>query len=198
MPDERNPWKSLSTRRFYESEYVDVEQDEVRHRSGRIHAYTALRFRIFGIAVLPIDQDGCTELIGQYRYVSGLYTWELVRGSGPLTTDPLLTAQRELQEETGFSAQHWLEVLRLMASPGITNEWAPCFVAWGLTRTRARPDQEETLSRRRVSFSEAVAACLNGEMVDGPSVATILAVHARALRGELPEGLLAVLRPQLR
>ena len=84
-----------------------------------------------------------------------------------------------------------------MASPGITDERAPCYVAWGLSPTGARPDPEETLARRRVSFKEAVAACLSGEIVDGASVATILAVHGRALREELPGVLLELLRPQL-
>ena len=83
-----------------------------------------------------------------------------------------------------------------MASPGITDERAPCYVAWGLSPTGARPDPEETLARRRVSFKEAVAACLSGEIVDGASVATILAVHARALQGDLPAELLRVLSPQ--
>lgn len=64
VTDPCNPWTTLSSRRFYESRYVDVDQDEVRHRSGKIHPYTALRFRIHGIAVLPIFNDGSTILTG--------------------------------------------------------------------------------------------------------------------------------------
>ena len=197
MSDQGNPWTRLSSKRFYESPYVDVEQDEVRHRSGRVHAYTALRFRVFGVTVLPIDHDGCAYLIGQHRYVPDAYTWELVRGAGSLDTDPLETARKELLEETGLAADSWLEVFRLMASPGITNERAPCFLAWNLTQYRARPDLEETLSQRRIPFVEAVAGSVSGEITDGPSVATILAVHARVLRGELPPDLLRLLRRQI-
>ncbi|MGF9759481.1 NUDIX hydrolase [Microvirga sp. 0TCS3.31] len=194
MPDQSNPWETLSSRRFYESRYVDVDQDEVRHRSGKVHAYTALRFRIYGIAVLPIFDDGSTCLIGQYRYVSHRYTWELPRGSGPKTTEPLETAKRELQEETGARAGQWLEVVRLMVSPGITDELAPCFVAWDLEHGTAHPDPQEDLSVRRVSFQDAVAECLNGTICDAPSVATIVAVQARLLQGGLPQDLLRRLR----
>ena len=190
MPNQSSPWETLSSQRFYESRYVDVDQDEVRHRSGRVHPHTALRFRIYGIAVLPIFDDGSTYLIGQYRYVSQRYTWELPRGSGPKTTEPLETAQRELQEETGARGGQWLEVLRLMVSPGITDEMAPCFVAWDLEQGAAHPDPQEDLSVRRVSFHEAVAECLNDTICDAPSVATILAVQTRALQGSLPEDLL--------
>src|SRR5215213_9090775 len=194
MPNQSNPWTTLSSQRFYESRYVDVDQDEVRHRSGTIHPYTALRFRIYGIAVLPIYPDGRTALVGQYRYLSQRYTWELPRGSGSKDVDPLETARRELKEETGADAGQWLEVLRLMVSPGITDEIAPCFVAWDLEQGAAHPDPQEDLSIRRVSFQDAAAECLNGTICDAPSVATILAVQARAIQGSLPEDLLRRLR----
>jgi 8-oxo-dGTP pyrophosphatase MutT (NUDIX family) len=194
MPDQSNPWETLSSRRFYESRYVDVDQDEVRHRSGKVHPYTALRFRIYGIAVLPILADGSTYLIGQYRYLSQRYTWELPRGSGPKGIDPLETAQRELKEETGAVAGQWLEVLRLMVSPGITDEMAPCFVAWDLDQGMADPDPQESLAIRQLSFPEAVAAVLDGTICDAASVATILAVQTRVAQGSLPADLLMRLR----
>jgi 8-oxo-dGTP pyrophosphatase MutT (NUDIX family) len=194
VPDQSNPWETLSTRRFYESRYVDVDQDEVRHRSGKIHSYTALRFRIHGIAVLPIVADGSTYLIGQYRYLSRRYTWELPRGSGPNDVDPLETAKRELKEETGADAGQWLEVLRLMVSPGVTDETAPCFVAWDLEPGAADPDPQEDLTIRRLPFRNAVAAALDGSVCDAASVATILAVQAKAAQGALPIDLMARLR----
>jgi 8-oxo-dGTP pyrophosphatase MutT (NUDIX family) len=194
VPDQSNPWETLSSQRFYESHYVDVDQDEVRHRSGKIHPYTALRFRIYGIAVLPIFNDGSTCLIGQYRYLAGRYTWELPRGSGSKSVDPLETAQRELKEETGANAGQWLEVLRLMVSPGITDEMAPCFAAWDLEQGATDPDPQEDLTIRRLPFRDALAAALDGTICDAASVATILAVQTRAAQGSLPADLMRLLR----
>ncbi|GEO14968.1 NUDIX domain-containing protein [Microvirga aerophila] len=194
MPDQINPWETLSSQRFYESRYVDVDQDEVRHRSGRIHPYTALRFRFYVIAVLPIFADGSTRLIGQYRYLARDYTWELPRGSGSKSVDPLETAQRELKEETGATAGQWLELFRLMVSPGVTDERAPCFVAWDLSQGAADPDSQEDLTIRRLPFRDAVAAALDGTISDAASVATLLAVHTRAAQGNLPADLMRRLR----
>jgi 8-oxo-dGTP pyrophosphatase MutT (NUDIX family) len=194
VPDHSNPWTTLSSQRFYESRYVDVDQDEVRHRSGKIHPYTALRFRIYGIAVLPIYSNGSTALVGQYRYLAQRYTWELPRGSGSKDVDPLETARRELKEETGAGAGQWLEVLRLMVSPGITDEIAPCFVAWDLNQGAADPDPQEDLAIRRLPFRDAVAAALDGTICDAPSVATLLTVNARATQGSLPADLIRLLR----
>ena len=194
MPDQSSPWTTLSSRRHYESPYVAVDEDEVRHRTGKVHPYTALRFRIAGIAVLPILPDGGTMLVGQYRYVSKRYTWELPRGAGSLSTPALETARRELAEETGLTGGHWIEIATLMASPGISDEIAPCFVAWGLEQRQADPDPQEDLVLKRIPFEEAVHSCLDGTIRDAVSVALILTVHARAARGDLPHDLLQLLR----
>lgn len=196
-PDRSNPWQTLGTRRFYESSYLDMEEDAVRHRSGRTHPYTAVRFRVHGIAVVPILDDGCTCLIGQYRYLAGQFTWELPRGSDPKSVPAVETARRELAEEAGLRGGDWLELFRPLVSPGVTDERAPCFVAWNLEETEPDLHPEEELTIRRIAFRDAVTAATDGTICDAASIASILAVHTRLLRGDLPEDLLRLLRGQL-
>ena len=74
MNPKSHPWTILSTECYYGSKYVAVEEDQLRHASGRVHSYTALRFKVHGIAVLPIDKEGCTNLVGQFRYLLRQYT----------------------------------------------------------------------------------------------------------------------------
>jgi 8-oxo-dGTP pyrophosphatase MutT (NUDIX family) len=190
----RSPWVTLARDRRYEDRYLGVDLDQLRHVSGREHPHVALRFKVFGVAVLPVDADGRVSLIGQYRYVLDRFTWELPRGSGPVTEDALATARRELAEETGDEAESWLEVLRLDASPGISSEQVPGFVAWNLKRGPAHPDPQESLRLRRLPFSEAVGEALSGAITDGPSVALLLCLAERARRGDLPGDLLDLLR----
>lgn len=197
MPDQSNPWVTLGSRRVYECPYLDLDEDEVRHRSGKVHPYTSVRFRVYGIAVLPILPDGSTLLVGQYRYLSGRFTWELPRGGARRDQPAEDGARRELAEEAGLGGGDWLEVLRLLVSPGITDEWAPCFVAWDLARVEGTKDEQEELSLRRLPFRDAVAAALDGTVHDAASVATLLAVDARARRGDLPERLMALLADQI-
>jgi 8-oxo-dGTP pyrophosphatase MutT (NUDIX family) len=196
-PDQSNPWQTLDTRRFYESTYLEMEEDTVRHRSGRTHAYTAVRFRVHGIAVVPILHDGCTCLIGQYRYLAKQFTWELPRGSDPKSVPAVETAKRELAEEAGLRKGKWLELFRPLVSPGVTDERAPCFVAWDLDEIEPTTHPEEELTIRRIAFRDAVTAATDGTICDAASIATILALHTRLLRGDLPEDLLRVLRSQV-
>lgn len=193
MTDRSNPWVTLSTERHYEDHYVGLDLDQLRHESGREHPHVALRFKVFGIAVAPIDPQGRVTLIGQYRYVLDRFTWELPRGSDPVDDNALDTARRELEEETGDRAESWLQLLRLDASPGLSNERVPGFVAWDLTRGPAAPDPMESLRIRRIPFADAVSEALTGAITDGPSVALLLCLAERARRGDLPEDLLRLL-----
>ncbi|WP_288582692.1 NUDIX hydrolase [uncultured Methylobacterium sp.] len=194
MTDRTNPWVTLSRERRYEDRYLGVDLDQLRHESGREHPHVALRFKVFGVAVLPVDPAGRVTLIGQYRYVLDRFTWELPRGSGSVSDDALATARRELSEETGDEAGSWLELLRLDASPGISSERVPGFVAWNLTRGPSHPDPQESLRIRRLPFAAAVDEALSGAITDGPSVALLLCLAERARRGDLPEDLSALLR----
>ena len=193
MTDETSPWETLASQRYYECPYLTLDEDRVRHRSGKVHPYTAVRFRVFGVAILPILPDGSTYLVGQYRHVSQRYTWELPRGGAALDHPAESGARRELIEEVGLAGGQWLEVLRVLVSPGISDEWAPCFIAWDLERVERSPDEQEDLTIRRVSMCEAITAALDGTITDAASVATLLAAHVRAQRNDLPQRLLSLL-----
>ena len=193
MIDQTNPWQCLHTEIGFDNSYYSARRDTVRHRSGREHPYVSVRTKFRGVGVLPIDAEGCTTIIGQFRYVLDRFTWETVRGGIPLEISALDGAKQELAEETGLRADHWLHLFDLNASPGLTDEICPCFVAWGLHAGEVRPEQHETITQRRLPFAEAVAMALAGEIADASSVALILGVQARLARGELPPGLLALL-----
>ena len=49
----RSPWVTLARDRRYEDRYLGVDLDQLRHVSGREHPHVALRFKVFGVAVLP-------------------------------------------------------------------------------------------------------------------------------------------------
>ena len=186
-------FRRMSSRVVLDNRFVTVRQDEVETPAGTRSPYTAVHFKVCGIAVLPIDANGCTRIVHQHRYVSDRYTWELPRGGGDPDA-PLEAAQRELREETGLESDRWLHIFDLMASPGITDEIAPCFVAWGVRQGRPERDTTEDIALRTIRFADAVDLVLSGKITDAASSALLLAVHARAQRNDLPAELLALLK----
>lgn len=117
MADAGNPRTKLGSAQAFENRYIRLTLDQVS-RSGLEHPYTGVRFKVLGVAALPIDRGGQTFLVGQYRDLLDRATWELPRGGGSLDVPPLDTARRELREETGFDAAEWLALPTLTRAVG--------------------------------------------------------------------------------
>jgi 8-oxo-dGTP pyrophosphatase MutT (NUDIX family) len=190
----RNPWQTLSTRILHEDPWMQLRLSEVVNPNGLRTQYRVVHYKVRAIAILPIDAEGCTVLVGQYRYTLDRYSWEPPGGGGPLEEAPEVSAARELAEETGLRARHLRQVLRMDVSNGITDEQAYCYLAWGLEQGPAQPDESEVLRLRRLPFGEAVAMALRGEITEAVSVAMVLRVHQMVQAGEAPPDVMAALR----
>lgn len=183
---ESNPWVTRGVKPVYDNPWIRVDEHDVLNPNGGKGIYGVVTAKKVGIGILPIFADGTTVLVGQWRYPIGKYTWEMPEGGGEPAVAPLESARRELLEETGLSAAHWLELVHLDTSNALMNEHAVCFVAWGLSQGRADPDETEKIALKTVHFREALAMVLDGRMQDAMSVATILKIAVLAARGELP------------
>jgi 8-oxo-dGDP phosphatase len=97
-------------------------------------------------------------------------------GGGSKNSTILESAQRELKEETGFSATKWTEISKLHTSNSITDEIAYVFVAEGLIAGEAEPEETEDLKIMKLPLSEAIKMALDGRITDAISVAGLLKV----------------------
>ncbi|MDH3756929.1 MAG: NUDIX hydrolase [Gammaproteobacteria bacterium] len=171
-------WKQLDSRTVYENPWMEVREDHVINPGGGKNHYGYVHFKNRAIAIMPLDDDGSTWLVGQQRYTLGEYSWELPMGGAPLDESPLVAAKRELREETGLTAMRWSEVMRLHTSNSITDEVGIVYIAEGLTQGETEFEETEDLEIRRLPLDEAVRLVNDGEITDAISVAAILRVSA--------------------
>ena len=169
-------WQKHSSKIIYENPWMIVHEDEVTNPGGGQNLYGHVHFKNVAVAVLPLDDDGCTRLVGQDRYTLGQYSWELPMGGAPLHEDPLEAAKRELREETGLTATHWRELMRLHLSNSITDELGIVFVATGLTEGASAPEETEDLDVRTLPLSNAIDLAMDGEITDAMSAAALLRI----------------------
>ena len=98
------------------------------------------------IGIVPLDNDGYTWLVGQYRYATEEYGWEIPMGEGPLSETPKVL--NELEEEVGVVAADWELLLELQLSNCVTSE------SLGLPGDKSlghcHPDDTELLTLRRL------------------------------------------------
>ncbi|HTR86440.1 MAG TPA: NUDIX hydrolase [Reyranella sp.] len=189
-----SPWSLVEDQVAFDCPYFRIRSDRVKDGAGAPRHYYSVRMKNFGIAVLPIDSDGNTVLVGQQRYVLGRFTWEVIRGGGRIDMPALESAKNELSEEAGFLAGNWLQLFEASASPGVTDELSDGFIAWNLRAGAPHPEAHEELVRWRVPFSQAVTMALSGEIADLASLALILGTQTKLQRGELPADLAECVR----
>lgn len=173
----KNPWKTLSSSVKYDNPWITVEEDQTINPSGGNSIYGKVLFKNMALAILPLDEDLNTWIVGQWRYTLNEYSWELPMGGGPLVTDRLESAKRELREETGIRAARWEEIIKIHTSNCVTDEVGYGYLAKDLSFGETEFDETEELEIRKVPFAEAVRMAMNNEITDSLSVATILKVE---------------------
>ncbi|GAB4200902.1 MAG: hypothetical protein Fur0023_04780 [Bacteroidia bacterium] len=169
-----NPWKTLSVKKIFDSDWIELELHDVINPAGNKGMYNIVKFKHLAIGILPIDEEGYTYLVGQWRYPLNEYSWEIPEGGGKLNIDPIESAQRELLEETGLVANHYEELLRLHTSNSVTNELAIVFLATQLEQQSAMPEETEDITIKKIHLKDALKMVMNNQITDSISVAAIL------------------------
>jgi 8-oxo-dGTP pyrophosphatase MutT (NUDIX family) len=185
MNEAENPWVKLSSEVKYENPWVKLIEDKVLNPAGNNGIYGVVHFKTYAVAIIPLDDDNNTWLVGQYRYPLNSYEWEVVEGGCPEGTLPLDTAHRELHEEVGLKAETMELVLEMQLSNSTTDEVSYTYVARGLTYIGAEPEEDEKLSIKKLPFEEVYQMAMRGEIRDGLSVASILKVKLLMQQGKI-------------
>jgi 8-oxo-dGTP pyrophosphatase MutT (NUDIX family) len=170
-------WKKLSSKTVYDNPWITVFEDRVINPGGGRNDYGHVHFKNRAVAIVPLDGNGNTWLVGQDRYTLGQKSWELPMGGAPLAEPPLAAAKRELKEETGLSAEKWIEILHLHTSNSITDESGIVFVAENLTEGAPEFEETENIEIRKLPLAEAVQMALRGDITDAISVAALLGLE---------------------
>jgi 8-oxo-dGTP pyrophosphatase MutT (NUDIX family) len=174
---QHNPWETLATREVYSNPWIRVREDQVINPSGGRGIYGVVEYKNRAVGVIPVDDEGCTWLVGQYRYTQDHYEWEIPEGGCPEGESLLDCARRELLEETGIIARDYALILDgLQLSNSVSNEKAYIYLARGLSFAEAQPEDTEKIAVRRLPLAEAIRMAAEGEIHDAMSVAGLLKV----------------------
>lgn len=168
--EQPNPWTLKSSRVTYENPWLRVEHHEVITPGGGDGIYGKVHFKNQAVGIVPLDQDGFTYLVGQWRYPLNAYHWEIPEGGCPVGTDPLATAKRELKEETGLVAAEWTKLLDFHLSNSVTDEFGIVYLAKGLSQEVAEPEDTEDLKIIKLPLEQAIKMVLDGEIQDAISI----------------------------
>lgn len=171
---EDNPWKITSEKEIYSNPWIGLTEYQVINPSGNPGIYGKVHFKNYAIGIVALDDDLNTYLVGQYRFAPDEYSWEIPEGGGPLGTDPLDSAKRELLEETGLKATEWQEIQRMHLSNSVSDELCIIYLARGLEQHEAEPEETEQLIVKKLPFSAVYDMVCRGEILDSVTVGAVL------------------------
>ncbi|ENM5833117.1 NUDIX hydrolase [Vibrio metoecus] len=155
-------WKSIA-----------LVEEEVLLPNG--HSVTHTTIAHPGAAViLPVTEQGDIVLIRQFR--PSLKKWLIELPAGTIEQDepPLACAQRELEEETGFSATQFIELGQVTPLAGFCDEIQHLFVAKGLSKTaRYSCDEDEVIEVLILTAQELEYKIIAGDITDSKTIACL-------------------------
>jgi len=165
--------KTLKCEEEYRGKIIYVHRDTVRLPDGG----TGIREIVEhsgGVAVIPVDENGDVWCVRQYRYAFADHMLEVPAGKLEDGEAPLDCAVRELSEETGFTAESFTYLGKLYPSPGYCLETLYLYLATGLKKGSAHPDEGEFLDVERHSLKELTEMVMRDELPDAKTAMAVL------------------------
>jgi ADP-ribose pyrophosphatase len=169
----------ISSRLIHEGRIVRLSLDRIRFPDGSEGELEMIRHS-GAAAVLPVldelpHPDPRIILIHQFRYAGGGYLYEVPAGRPDRPGENWETcAQRELEEETGYTAGTLVPLTSIFTTPGFTDERIHLFLATDLRSGLVARDADEFMEPVEMRLSAALAMVADGSISDAKTICTLL------------------------
>ena len=171
---ERNPWTTVDSKQVYSNPWITVREDQVIRPDGKPGIYGVVETRI-ATGVIALTPTLEVYLVGQYRYPTEMYSWEIIEGGADPGEEPMDAAKRELKEEAGVLGKRWEQLgEEVHLSNCFSSERAIFYLAQELQETEREPEGTEVLQIRTLPLAECIAMVDRGEIKDAMSVIALL------------------------
>jgi ADP-ribose pyrophosphatase len=168
--------KTIKSERLYHGRIFDLVIEEIEDPPGN-NRKCEIVSHPGGSVVVPLLDDGDVILVRQYRYPHKKFILEAPAGKLEPNEDPLRAAQRELQEETGYTAEHYEKLTAMYTTPGFCSEVLHIYLATGLKKSKQGQNLDEgehSLTVECFPLPTAVEMIVRGEISDSKTIAGIL------------------------
>lgn len=176
MPEADSPWKIKSSRITYQNNWMRIREDSVVTPTGKDGIYAVLESND-SVKVIALNDKHEIFLIYKFRYTDQTWSWELPGGGGD-KQDPLTAAKRELEEESGITADSWQKLGRASLCDGFMTEREYTFLATGIALAGKPETSDEIISDSGFFSLDDVNAMIDDGRIDsGETLASLMLFH---------------------
>ncbi len=162
--------KALESTRIYDGAILNVRKDIALLPDGR----TAPREVVEhpgGVGIALEDEEGKFFMVTQWRYGQRKVMTEFPAGKKEKGEEPLVTAKREIIEETGYEGLDFVHLGKLVPTPAYDEEVIDLYYARKGRKLGQHLDDDEYLNVTRMSLNEIIDGIMNGTIDDAKTVA---------------------------
>lgn len=169
---------TLTSEEIFDGQVVHLYKDTISLPNGKPATREVIR-HVGAVAIVPMTEDGNVIVERQFRYPLDRVITEIPAGKlDNKAEDRLAAAKRELEEETGYLADEWVELGDYIPAAAYCDEVITMYVAKGLHIGTRNLDEDEFLNIKEVPLEELVEDIMQGKIADGKTqVALLKAYH---------------------
>ena len=166
--------KTISSECVFDGCILHVIKDNVALPNGNEATREVIR-HIGAVCVVPVTDDGQVVMERQYRYPIDTVISEIPAGKlDSKDEDRLEAAKRELKEETGYSADKWVDMGIYYPAAAYSDERITMYLATGLHKGEQKLDEDESLNVEIIPIENLVDDIMSGRITDGKTQVAIL------------------------
>ena len=159
---------------IFDGVILHVQRDTVRLPNGSETIREVIR-HIGAVCVIPVLDNGDVIMERQYRYPLDRVILEIPAGKLDAAGENRLSAvQRELREETGYTAEEWTEIGDFHPAPAYSDEFITMYLARGLKKGDRHLDADEFLDVYTVPLKDLVEDVMAGRISDAKTQVCVL------------------------
>lgn len=167
-------YKVTSSKILFKGKVFDLKVDEIEYNGTGNKGVREVAVHPGGAVVVPLLENGNIILVEQFRYPLQKKLIELPAGKLDAGEDPGVCAERELKEETGYSAKEIVKLGSIYTTPGFCTEELFIYLANGLKRgDHSREEGEQGMKVLQKSLNEINMMIGSGEIKDAKTISGI-------------------------
>jgi ADP-ribose pyrophosphatase len=173
--------KLVDVKTIYEGGIIKVRVDTIESQNGNLSTREIVEHP-GGVGIVALTPEGKVCMVRQYRRPFDDFLLEIPAGKLNWGEDHFGCAVRELEEETGYTANKYHYLGQFYPTPGFCTEIIHIYIATDLTKGQAHPDEDEFLELEEYTLDELSAMIMRGEIIDAKTVIGVL--KARLFLGQ--------------